>query len=65
MRFHLKYDWELSTKEVEDFLSFPTGSYLPASDQRLSHYELLQANVVAENYKRKIKPRAVQMGFFP
>jgi hypothetical protein len=49
MLFQLKSGWESNIKEVGDFLSFPTGIYLPSSDQRFRHYDSLQDDGVAEN----------------
>jgi hypothetical protein len=32
-------EWRLNTKNIEDFPSFPTGIYLPSSDQRFRSYD--------------------------
>jgi hypothetical protein len=48
--FDLKFVWESNTKKVEDILSFPTGLYLPSSDQRFRFYDYLYDDGFAENY---------------
>jgi hypothetical protein len=47
--FCLKSDWESNNKKVEDLFSFPTGIYLPSSDQRFRRYSFLPDDGVAEN----------------
>jgi hypothetical protein len=47
--FDLKSAWESNTKKVEDILSFPTGLYLPSSDQRFRFYDYLHDDGFAEN----------------
>jgi hypothetical protein len=39
--FYPKSDWELITKKVEDFLSFPMGIYFLSSDQQFRRYDFL------------------------
>jgi hypothetical protein len=47
--FDLKSAWESNTKKVEDIISFPTGLYLPSSDQRFRFYDYLHDDGFAEN----------------
>jgi hypothetical protein len=49
MLFHLKSDQDSNTKEVGDFLSFPTDIYFPSSDQWFRRFDFLQDAGVAEN----------------
>jgi hypothetical protein len=72
MLFHLTFDQESNTKEVGDFLIFPTGIYLPLSDQRFRRYEILKGGGLLKLYfwtdysgERKMKSDTVQLGFFP
>jgi hypothetical protein len=70
--FDLKSVWELNTKKVEDILSFPTGLYLPSSDQRFRFYDYLHDDGFAENCNsgqttvmRELKSWDVRVEFFP
>jgi hypothetical protein len=47
--FDLKFGWESNTKKVEDILIFPTGIYLPSSDQWFRFYDFLHDDGFAEN----------------
>jgi hypothetical protein len=47
--FDVKSDWESITQKVEDIHSFPTGIYMPSSDQRFRCYDFLPDNGAAEN----------------
>jgi hypothetical protein len=47
--FDLKSVWELNTKKVEDILIFPTGLFLPSSDQQFRFYDYLHNDGFAEN----------------
>jgi hypothetical protein len=47
--FYLKFDQESNTKKLEDSTIFPTGIYLPSSDQRFRCYDFLHDDGFAEN----------------
>jgi hypothetical protein len=47
--FDLKFRWESNTKKVEGILIFPTGIYLPSSDQRFRFYDFLHDDGFIEN----------------
>jgi hypothetical protein len=49
MMFYHKFDWESNTRKVEDSTSFPTGIYLPSSDQWLRFYDFLNSDGFTEN----------------
>jgi hypothetical protein len=72
MLFDLKSIWESNTKKVEDILGFPTGLYLPSSNQRFKFYDYLYDDGFAENCNsgqtavtRELKSWVVQVQFFP
>jgi hypothetical protein len=47
--FDQKSGWESNTKKVEDIHRFPTGIYLPSSDQRFRFDDFLHDDGFAEN----------------
>jgi hypothetical protein len=49
MLFYLKFDQVLNIKKVEDSTRFPTGIYLPLSDQWFRFYDFLHDDGFAEN----------------